>query len=188
MRLLQLVGVVAMGLAPCFWASASTAQQFDPRKMNRMPAVLELPDPAMTSEQVKTTCLRLFDNKNYSMKAATGTGASADATWLLNRMEGYFFTAGEILTGTISHRPLCTVNFSWKWNSPYVFGGRKDIRASFDGKILYRHFDPPQEKTGYLMIVEGDSLKFTHFFYWGYGDPAKPNATVHFTWGLFSRD
>jgi hypothetical protein len=157
-----------------------------------MPTVMELPDPGMTAEQVKTSCLRLFDNKKYSMKAATqARGYPVDTPWpLLNGMDGEFRTEGEVSTGTTSRRPVCTVHFSWKWRSGYVSGGRKDIRASFDGKILYRHYEPPAEKTGYVMVVEGDALKFTQFFYWDTepdGGPKK-GATIHITWGLFSLD
>ncbi len=190
MRQRMFLGAAAT-LACLSVAYASAQQSFDPRSMDRMPTVNELPSPGWTPDQVKAECLRLFAGKKYSTKMATQpNGLPMNTTWpLLNTFHAEFQTDGEILPSRANGKPLCTVFYSWRSVGYYSAKGER-VRLSFNGKSLYRLSAPPQEKTGFLMIADGDSLQSTEYFYWNRepnGAP-KPGAAIHKQWGTYTRD
>lgn len=164
-------------------------QEFDPRKFDYMPTPAQLPSVSFSADEVRARCLSLFDGKKYKATSATQPlGKSRDYSWpLFNAIEGEFQTTGNVSMPVSAKSPVCFVRYSWKYNSAYVHGSGKDIGGWFNGSIFYTVFPAAIEKSGYLMIAEGNTLRMTRYFYWETekGMP-KPGANIHITWGHYT--
>jgi hypothetical protein len=162
---------------------------FDPRKLDHMPTPSQLPTVNFSADEVRSRCLSLFNGKKYKATSATQPlGKPRDYSWpLFNPIEGEFQTTGNVSMPVSAKSPVCFVRYSWKYNSAYVHGSGKDIGGWFNGSIFYTVFPAAIEKSGYLMVAEGNTLRMTRYFYWEMekGVP-KAGAAVHITWGLYT--
>lgn len=189
-RLLATLAAVVCAVLP----SLASPEAWDPRTLDRMPTIDELPAPPMTAGQVAAECRRRFDGKKYSGKIAWqpyGKPMQTPWQWLADS-HAHFRTAAEMDETAKPGGPFCVVYYSY-YMVGYGTDKANDIRMLFNGRVLFRTRARPVEKTGFLMTVEeDDSLRFTNYFYWGIDLDAtrapKPGAVIHKTWGSYRPD
>jgi hypothetical protein len=162
---------------------SSTA--FEPQKMSSMPPLSAIPRSGMTAAQVEQECVRLFNNREYTILLAEQRPGKDKNNWpYTNNVEAKFAVAVQSID-VEDGRPVCLITYNWRFNSKNLITDWAPAGAKFDGKIAYYH---RSDGGGFILVAQGDTLAFTNFFY--YKDPKTkvPNTSlgIHQAWGTYT--
>ncbi len=150
----------------------AAATPFNPRAMQTMPRIREIPNPGLNFAEVQARCLKIFSSKVYTTTLVVQGDYNPERDFLLRVMQK-FSTEGKPSSIVLADgRPTCAVRVE---TTVVNYPGWNPIIAHFDGMHLVWYGQ--KDQCSIYSVREG-TLTLTRFFTYPWA-PSK----VRMQWG-----